>query len=162
MNKPYNNGEWTQALTQTRLQEVLLYDCKSGIFRWKRSNKLAGCLRKDGYITIRIDNRAYLAHRLAILYVEGVFPSQQVDHKDRIRSNNMYINLRSATPRENNFNRSTFRDLPVGIYLVKRKGRAGMWYRTSIQVYGKQYSSYFRELEKAIEWRKTKENELFV
>lgn len=162
MKQTFNNGEWTQALTQTRLQELLSYDYESGIFTWKRLNKPAGCLRKDGYITIRVDNKSYLAHRLVILYVEGAFPSQQVDHKDRVRSNNTYENLKNVTPRENNFNRSTCRGLPVGIYLVERKGRSGMWYRTSIQAYGKQYSSYFREMEKAIEWRKTKENQLFT
>lgn len=95
-------------LTQSQLLYVLEYDCNSGLFTWlrpqARRNKkgmIAGCLDKSGYWHIQLFGKTFLAHRLAWLYVTGNWPENQIDHIDRNRSNNSFLNLRAATNSQN-------------------------------------------------------------
>lgn len=93
-------------LTQSELKQQVHYDPESGLFTRLISNihcvkvgSIAGGLHKStGYIHLRVNNKRYLAHRLAFLYMEGYFPEHQIDHKDGVRANNKWFNLRHATP----------------------------------------------------------------
>lgn len=94
-------------LTQARLKELLNYDPQTGVFVWVSSN-LSGTKKGDtagavdhGYRTIQVDGKLIKAHRLAWLYVYGVFPKGKLDHRNRIRSDNRIDNLREATHAEN-------------------------------------------------------------
>jgi len=86
-----------------RLKELLNYDPETGIFVWKFSTnkriKVGDVAGTDsrGYIRIMIDNKKYLAHRLAWLHYYGYFPEHGLDHKDRIRHHNWIKNLREAS-----------------------------------------------------------------
>jgi len=92
-----------------------------------------------------------LAHRLAFLYMEGVFPPNQVDHIDRNRKNNRWENLRTATNAENCRNRTGV----IGVYENKKTGG---WY-ASIGVEGKsKYLGYFKTKEDALKARQDGEN----
>ena len=97
-------------LTQDRLRDVLHYDPDTWVFTWKmpgsgvRVGSVAGSVMRCGYIIIGIDRAVHLAHRLAFLYVEGSFPSAEVDHIDHCRSNNRWSNLRPATRSDNSKN----------------------------------------------------------
>ena len=97
-------------LTQERLKELLSYDPETGEFRWLVSKgtavkgSVAGSRNSDGYICIQVAGRSYRAHRLAWLYVCGVWPIKDLDHIDRDRTNNLIENLREATRTENNCN----------------------------------------------------------
>ena len=90
-------------LTQARLKEVANYNPTTGIFirRYgsggKIKNSVMGCVTKKGYIRICIDRKSYMAQRLAFLYMEGYFPEYGVDHRNGIKSNNKWFNLRHAT-----------------------------------------------------------------
>jgi hypothetical protein len=90
-------------ITQARLHELLSYNPDTGVFvrRVKSSTALAGQIaggvRKDGYLQISIDNKRYLSHRLAWLYVHGTFPEHDTDHIDGNRQNNAINNLRAVT-----------------------------------------------------------------
>ena len=55
---------------------------------------MAGSVHSTGYVRIGIDGRKYTSHRLAWLYVHGVWPSDQIDHINRNRSDNRIANLR--------------------------------------------------------------------
>ena len=95
-------------LTQERLTQLLEYDAKTGVFTWvaercpqRPKGSRAGCKRHDGYIIIRIDRVAYLAHRLAWFYTHGVWPDSLIDHANGIRDDNRLVNLRAATALEN-------------------------------------------------------------
>lgn len=100
------------SLTATRLRELLDYDHETGIFRWKTNRggvcerAVAGSLRKNGYIMIRIDYRNYRSHRLAWLYMHGHWPIGEIDHINGITKDNRIINLREATHSQNLYNRA--------------------------------------------------------
>jgi len=97
-------------ITQSELKELLHYDEFTGDFTWIK--KTCRCVRvgkKAGYkdkkySTLRINNKQYLAHRLAWLYVNGKFPIGILDHKDRNGHNNQITNLREATVSQNAMN----------------------------------------------------------
>jgi hypothetical protein len=67
---------------------------------------------------IGIDGKHYLAHRLAWLYVHGLWPAIEVDHWDRNRKNNRMGNLREATRSENMRN--------VGKTVANKSGAKGV------------------------------------
>lgn len=98
-------------LTQERLKELLDYDPDTGIFLWKVS-RYSECIGKeagsvaitDGYRRIALDGKKYLAHRLAWLFVYGVWPTNQIDHIDHNKSRNKISNLRDVTNGENQQN----------------------------------------------------------
>jgi len=87
-------------ISQGCLKEILYYNPSFGIFvRTKnRSNYKAGSIagyeNKEGYITIKINDILYSAHRLAFLYMEGFEPPKIVDHINGIKSDNRWSNIR--------------------------------------------------------------------
>lgn len=97
-------------ITQKELKDVLNYNPKTGIFTWKIhswKNKIgsaAGSLNGWGYVLIAIKQKSYLAHRLAFLYMTGCLPKNNVDHINRIKYDNRWLNLRNATYSENRLN----------------------------------------------------------
>ena len=100
-------------LNQKTLKKYLDYDPETGIFKWKISNSntvkigdVAGYLRPDRYIQIKLLNKKYLAHRLAWLYINGKFPENQTDHINGVKNDNRIDNLRAVTNAENHRNRA--------------------------------------------------------
>ena len=101
-----------ELITQDELKERLHYDAESGVFTWinlvskRMFGKVAGSSHRQGYVIIRVKNRAYLAHRLAWLYVHGSFPiaGLEIDHIDLDKKNNAISNLRLATRSQNMMN----------------------------------------------------------
>lgn len=103
------------------VRSILDYDPETGIFRWrfrathppkwngKWAGKIAGTLKieKSGYkrTRIAIDKAIYSAHILAWVYVTGVWPELEIDHKDGDSLNNKFINLIQATRQQNSCNR---------------------------------------------------------
>ena len=98
-------------MKKKQLHDVFEY--KDGNLIWKIKpckNKnigdVAGCIRGDGYITIRINRKRYLAHRLVWMFHNGDIPiGLDIDHIDRNPSNNRIENLRLATRSQNMTNR---------------------------------------------------------
>jgi hypothetical protein len=95
-------------ITQSRLKELLHYNEETGVFTRKTTRgpkaikgQIAGSENSFGYMTIGIDGKYYKSHRLAWLYVHGEFPSNDIDHINGIRSENMIRNLRVVTVGEN-------------------------------------------------------------
>src|SRR4051812_34139236 len=98
------------ALTQQRLRELLDYCPETGVFTRRtkkgheRSGDVAGYRDTHGYIKLSVDYKRYYAHRLAWLWITGVWPPQ-IDHINRDRADNRLENLRVATPAQNAANR---------------------------------------------------------
>lgn len=98
-------------LTQSRLKQLLHYDPDTGVFTWlanrgrkAKTGGMAGSINTCGHRQIKIGGRAYMAHRLAWLYVHGAWPKDQTDHINGVRDDNRIANLREATQSENNQN----------------------------------------------------------
>ena len=98
-------------LTQARVRELLAYDPATGLFTWKKTTTnrvrvgaIAGHLRFDGYIAIRIDRVAYLAHRIVFVYLYDRMPADEVDHINGKRTDNRQINIRECDRTTNMMN----------------------------------------------------------
>ena len=100
-----------EALTAERLRELLSYEPETGEFRWRVgrggtavAGGRAGCKQTIGYRRIGVAGRMYWEHRLAWLYVNGTWPSDQIDHVNGVKGDNRIANLREATRSENQGN----------------------------------------------------------
>lgn len=96
-------------ITQAKLKNLFNYDLTTGIFT-RRVTKgrfcegdRAGHVNARGYVMMMVDYKLYYAHRLAWLYVYGIWPGD-LDHINRNESDNRIDNLREATQSQNNAN----------------------------------------------------------
>jgi len=98
-------------LTQEYLKSEFHYNPETGFFtRLIARNKykigeVAGTIDNKGYVRININGKYYRAHRLAFLYMTGEWPKNQGDHKNRIRDDNRWENLRDADRAQQQYNR---------------------------------------------------------
>jgi Icc-related predicted phosphoesterase len=96
-------------LSITFLKEILDYNTDTGIFIWKRkkagvrNRHMAGC-KDHGYIRIMINRKKYYAHQLAWYYMTGEWVDE-IDHKNTIKDDNRWDNLRLSTHSQNLINR---------------------------------------------------------
>ncbi len=126
-------SNFNSTLTVDQLRDVLNYDHTTGAFVWAKPTgrrvkvgSRAGAKNADGYISIRVFRKNYLAHRLAYLYVNGVWPSSFIDHANGVRDDNRIENLRLASMVENNRNtknRATNTSGYKGVTFNKNSGR---------------------------------------
>lgn len=125
-----------------RVNEFLSYDRRTGIFRWKKTKKgvrvgdIAGHCARQGYRYICLDYRKYSGHRLAWLIVHGIFPPDEMDHKNKRRDDNRISNLRLATKAQNQGNSkipTTNKHGHKGATIEKKTRR----WKAQIQVNGK-------------------------
>lgn len=100
-------------LTATELRSMVDYCPETGLFLWKQGpsrkckagDPIKGSLQPHGYIKIGLGFKRYYAHRLAWLYMVGRWPEDRIDHKNGVRSDNRFANLREATHPQNMINR---------------------------------------------------------
>jgi len=88
-------------------QELLcnLFDYEDGRLRWKKTQKIAGCVRNDGRRVVGIKGKLYLSYRLIWMIHHGSLPDL-IDHIDGNPSNDRIENLRPATKTQNGQNRN--------------------------------------------------------
>ena len=95
-------------LTQDELKALVSYDPETGVFvrhvypvnTKHRMGMQIGGADSYGYLRAKINRRIYKLHHLAWLYVYGEWPSSEIDHINRIKTDNRISNLRLATRSE--------------------------------------------------------------
>ena len=160
-------------LTRKYLKECLHYDPESGVFTWlvrpashfksvrscnsfnaRHSGVIISSVNTSGYMTVRINNNLYRLHRLAWLYMKGVFPKVAIDHIKHFRADNRFKSLRSVSNSENGKNKSKHKNNKsgfTGVYWSKQKQK---WF-SSIRVEYKQiHLGFFDDKQEAISARK--------
>lgn len=129
-------------ITQQRLKELLHYDPETGIFTWAKTRRnvkigaRAGSERgSSGYRVISVFDHAYYEHRLAWLWMIGDWPAGQVDHKNMIRTDNRWENLRDVTQSVNQQNkqRATVRS-SIGLLGASPPRNGRKRFKSTIQV----------------------------
>lgn len=127
-------------MTSEKLKELLHYDPETGVFIWKvdrrgpaKAGTIAGRIKDNGYRDISVYSKRYQAHRLAWLYVYGVWPKEQLDHINGLPDDNRISNLREATNAENNQNIGKYSNNTSGYIGVDRQHKTNKW-RARIQV----------------------------
>lgn len=99
------------ALTADDFRRLFHYDPETGVFTRLYSRQ--GCIQgapvgsfdKRGYLRICLDGFTYTAHRLAWLYVHGIWPSNYIDHINGDKRDNRLCNLREASFKVNSQNK---------------------------------------------------------
>lgn len=120
-------------ITREKLLEILRYDPETGKFYWRVNRKSvkegdeAGCLNHHGYIRISTCGRQYQAHILAWLYMTGKWPEKDLDHKNLLRSDNRWDNLRLSSKQESSCNRGMFKNNKSGIKGVCWRASTKKW-----------------------------------
>lgn len=132
-------------MTQDELKSLLHYNPETGMFTWLvdrgrryKSGRLANSIGPLGYVVIRINGILYYAHRLAYLYVNGIFPECEVDHINHNKSDNRWVNLRHASHSQNCQNvrkKSNNTTGYIGVSVCKRSGK----YAAEVKSKGKKY-----------------------
>lgn len=149
-------------LTKEYVLSVFDYNPELGKFYWKGgrsrtvAGKEAGSLKPSGYIIIKLDGKEYRAHHLVWLVETGIWPTQVIDHKDRVRHNNRFSNLQDVSVWKNNQNTCMNTSGRVGVYFEKPRGK----WKASIEYNGKRYQERFDTYEEACNWRKDMESKI--
>jgi hypothetical protein len=131
----------------TFLSRFISYDPSTGLFtrhtlcKADNNSSIGPLINKDsgGYIIFSVLGISYLAHRLAFPFM-GLDMPDIVDHINRIRHDNRWVNLRSANKFTNAQNR--------GLGKNNRSGHPGVIYdkcrdkyRTYCRINGRQYTA---------------------
>lgn len=150
-------------LTQEYLKSILRYDPETGEFTWliskdgvKRGSIAGSVSAHNGkkYCVIKINRHPYYAHRLAFLYMEGVFPENETDHIGGDGIDNKWVNLRSVSRAENGKNQCLRVTSISGVVGVSWNKTRSKW-EAQICVNGKRmFLGYFSDKNMAAGARK--------
>ncbi len=130
-----------------------------------RKKELAYKTDKGGYLRLGLySNRKLFSRLVSRLVGEAFVPNPEgkpwIDHKDNIRTNNHYSNLKWATPSENNRNRSARTDTPFHKHLNIIKVGKNEYWRIHIQSHNIQ--QFFNKQEYTYEEVYEKRNEIYA
>lgn len=123
MNKKY---KFNDKISHERLKSLIEYDPETGQWKWliARRGVAAGSIPNNistgGRRRISIDRVSYLSSRLAWFYMTGNWPTDDIDHHNRIRDDDRWENLRLATRSQNLANRRKRRSGLKGVTFYKR------------------------------------------
>ena len=122
-------------MEQLTHQDLLkIFEFSDGNLIWKKKiaprakvGCVAGHLRKDGYVQIKVLHKLYPAHRLIWFLVHGEWPKNEVDHIDGNKSNNRIENLRDVTKSQNQQNRLKTKQNSSGYKGVFFHAKSNKW-----------------------------------
>ena len=116
------------------VSDLLDYNPDTGELRWKvnrrgcaKAGNVAGHVRSDGYVAVSLNDKSYLAHRLAWLLYHGQWPEDGLDHISHDKTDNRIKNLREATLTVNQRNRPLNSNNTSGVCGVCWDKQANKW-----------------------------------
>lgn len=101
-------------LTLEEAREQIDYDPLTGTCTWKiRKPRIhpglrAGYVGATGYRQIKICQKQYFEHVFIWFWVMGCWPKDEIDHRNTVRADNRWENLREATRSQNQGNTSRY------------------------------------------------------
>jgi hypothetical protein len=106
------DAEWLRSQRFLSASWCFSYDPDEGVLRWRnpikgsdcKAGDRAGYLSPDGYLIVSIGGGKYPAHRIIWLMMTKAWPKGEIDHKDGVRDNNRWDNLRDVTTAVNQQN----------------------------------------------------------
>jgi hypothetical protein len=137
----------------------VLYDPATGAFYWRSSaghgsceriaGDRAGWIDSKGHRKIQLPSytRGFLEHRLAWLYMTGAWPSDQIDHENRIKDDNRWDNLRPANNSRNQANRGLRPHNKSGVTGVCAQGDGWL---AECSVDGRRWRKWFKTKGEAV------------
>lgn len=142
--------------SKNELDEILNFNSISGVFTWKgdrsqrvKAGSIAGTRNGQGYVEIKIHGKSFQAHRLAWIISTGIAPLEQIDHINRIRTDNRIANLREASRSENLQNTTLSASNKSGVKGVSFNTRVGKWVAQICVNKKKTHIGYFSKIEDA-------------
>ena len=148
-------------VTAALVRERFHYDPDTGVFTWRtlvcrggRSvGDVAGSKDSKGYWRLRINGCQYAGHRVAWLYVTGIWPTLQIDHINGCRADNRWANLREANAWQNAANTKLSAVNRTGVKGVSWQPCGRKW-RATIRVRGQYlHLGSFAEFDDAVRAR---------
>ncbi len=99
-------------LTARHARELFHYNARTGIVTWKISisnrapvGTAITAVHSTGSIHVGIYGRRYKLHRVIWFIKTGRWPKCEIDHKNCVRHDNRWRNLREATSSQNKINK---------------------------------------------------------
>lgn len=111
-------------LLHSDVVRLLDYDPIKGKFRWRVKRNQAGgeagwINPKTGYRLIKVCGVSVMAHRLAWFWMNGEWPADRIDHRNRNRDDQTFDNLRPASDSQNKANSGVRHDNVLSIKGVR-------------------------------------------
>jgi len=145
-------------LTVNRAREFFDYDPTTGILTWRiskgtiKAGSAVTSINCKGYMNVKVGHKTHQAHRIAWMVHYGETPQSEIDHINRVKTDNRIENLRCVSHSENMFNthlRPDNKSGHKGVYKMKNKWGA------QIRVQGKAINlGIFDDIESAVIARK--------
>jgi hypothetical protein len=120
-------------ITQKEVRELFKYNKETGILKWRNRGKgrrktaIAGNINSKGYIVVCVKGKTYKAHGLIWLGMTGAFPTNQIDHINRIKTDNRWQNLRDISTSQNNRNKGLQKNNTSGVKGVCFNKKTNKW-----------------------------------
>ena len=92
------------------INNLFHYCSNTGILSWKvkrgsaQVGSIAGCVRDNGYLDVRINKKLYRVHRIIWIMMYGYMPTKDIDHLNGERADNRLCNLREVSRGDNMHN----------------------------------------------------------
>lgn len=132
-----------QGFTRDYLRSLFHYDPDTGLItrrvrrQTQRAGTVVGTVDGKGYLHVNLDGRFVRLHRLAWFMETGVVPVKGIDHRNNIRTDNRWSNLREASQHGNSGNIGLPSHNRSGFKGVSKNTRSGLWH-AQIKLFGKQ------------------------